>query len=79
MTSDLALHAARNAIESANVALTDIDLIIVATTTPDKIFPSTAVILQNKLGISGCPAFDIQAAVSYTHLQPFSMLWKPYK
>ena len=64
MTSDLALHAARNAIESANIALTDIDLIIVATTTPDKIFPSTAVILQNKLGISGCPAFDIQAVCS---------------
>lgn len=64
VTSDLALHAAQKAIESANIASTDIDLIIVATTTPDKVFPSTAVILQNKLGISGCPAFDIQAVCS---------------
>jgi 3-oxoacyl-[acyl-carrier-protein] synthase-3 len=63
-TSDLALHAARNAIESAGIAAVDIDLIIVATTTPDKIFPSTAVILQNKLGVAGCPAFDIQAVCS---------------
>jgi 3-oxoacyl-[acyl-carrier-protein] synthase-3 len=63
-TSDLALHAAHNAIESAGIAVGDIDLIIVATTTPDKIFPSTAVILQNKLGVAGCPAFDIQAVCS---------------
>ncbi|MES2181509.1 MAG: beta-ketoacyl-ACP synthase III [Pseudomonadota bacterium] len=63
-TSDLALHAAHKAIESAGIAVTDVDLIIVATTTPDKIFPSTAVILQHKLGIAGCPAFDIQAVCS---------------
>jgi 3-oxoacyl-[acyl-carrier-protein] synthase-3 len=63
-TSDLAMHAARKAIESSGVSANDIDLIIVATTTPDKIFPSTAVILQNKLGIAGCPAFDIQAVCS---------------
>ncbi|MDZ4142252.1 MAG: beta-ketoacyl-ACP synthase III [Methylotenera sp.] len=63
-TSDLALHAARNAIESAGIDANDIDLIIVATTTPDKVFPSTAVILQRKLGIAGCPAFDIQAVCS---------------
>ncbi|MBC7697108.1 MAG: ketoacyl-ACP synthase III [Bacteroidia bacterium] len=63
-TSDLALHAAKNAIEAAGIAAADIDLIIVATTTPDKIFPSTAVILQHKLGIAGCPAFDIQAVCS---------------
>lgn len=63
-TSDLALHAARNAIDSSGISANDIDLIIVATTTPDKIFPSTAVILQNKLGIAGCPAFDIQAVCS---------------
>lgn len=63
-TSDLALHASRNAIEAAGIHASDIDLIIVATTTPDKIFPSTAVILQNKLGIAGCPAFDIQAVCS---------------
>jgi 3-oxoacyl-[acyl-carrier-protein] synthase III len=63
-TSDLALHAARNAIEAAGISAADIDLIIVATTTPDKIFPSVAVILQQKLGIAGCPAFDIQAVCS---------------
>jgi 3-oxoacyl-[acyl-carrier-protein] synthase-3 len=63
-TSDLALNAAKNAIESAGIQASDIDLIIVATTTPDKIFPSTACILQHKLGIAGCPAFDIQAVCS---------------
>lgn len=64
LTSDLAMHAARNAIESAGIQASDIDLIIVATTTPDKIFPSTACILQHKLGIAGCAAFDIQAVCS---------------
>jgi 3-oxoacyl-[acyl-carrier-protein] synthase-3 len=63
-TSDLALHAARNAIQSAGIKAEDIDLIIVATTTPDRIFPSTACLLQDKLGISNCPAFDIQAVCS---------------
>jgi len=63
-TSDLALHAARIAIESAGISSAEIDLIIVATTTPDKIFPSTACILQRKLGIAGCPAFDVQAVCS---------------
>ncbi len=63
-TSDLALHASRKAIEAAGIQASDIDLIIVATTTPDKIFPSTAIILQSKLGIAGCPAFDIQAVCS---------------
>jgi 3-oxoacyl-[acyl-carrier-protein] synthase III len=63
-TSDLALNAAKNAIEASGIQAADIDLIIVATTTPDKIFPSTACILQQKLGISGCPAFDIQAVCS---------------
>lgn len=63
-TSDLAFHAAQNAIEVSGIAAADIDLIIVATTTPDKIFPSAAVILQHKLGIAGCPAFDIQAVCS---------------
>lgn len=63
-TSDLALHAARNAIEAAGIAADSIDLIIVATTTPDKIFPSTACILQRKLGVAGCPAFDVQAVCS---------------
>jgi 3-oxoacyl-[acyl-carrier-protein] synthase-3 len=63
-TSDLALQAAYKAIESAGIKAEDIDLIIVATTTPDKIFPSTACILQRKLGVAGCPAFDVQAVCS---------------
>jgi 3-oxoacyl-[acyl-carrier-protein] synthase-3 len=64
LTSDLALKAAQNAIASAGIAAADIDLIVVATTTPDKIFPSVATVLQRKLGIAGCAAFDIQAVCS---------------
>jgi len=60
-TSDLAEHAARDAIKSAGIKISDIDLIIVATTTPDRIFPSTACLLQQKLDLHGCPAFDVQA------------------
>ena len=63
-TSDLALEAAKNAISSAGIAASEIDLIIVATTTPDKVFPSVATMLQRKLGIAGCPAFDVQAVCS---------------
>jgi len=63
-TSDLALEAAKNAIISAGIEASDIDLIIVATTTPDKIFPSVATMVQRKLGIAGCPAFDVQAVCS---------------
>ncbi len=63
-TSDLALEAAKNAIASAGVEPANVDLIIVATTTPDKIFPSVATMLQRKLGIAGCPAFDMQAVCS---------------
>ena len=63
-TSDLALEAAKNAIASASIDVNQIDLIIIATTTPDKIFPSVATIVQRKLGIAGCPAFDIQAVCS---------------
>lgn len=63
-TSDLAYHAARRAIQSAGIEAQDIDLIIVATTTPDRVFPSTACLMQDKLGISSCPAFDIQAVCS---------------
>jgi len=63
-TSDLALQASRQAIKAAGIKASEIDLIIVATTTPDRIFPSTACLMQDKLGISGCPAFDIQAVCS---------------
>ena len=60
-TCDLALEAANQAIDAAGIAAQDIDLIIVATTTPDLVFPSTACLLQRRLGIHGCAAFDIQA------------------
>jgi len=63
-TSDLAEHAARAALAAAGIAPAEIDLIIVATTTPDMIFPSTACILQAKLGTHGGPAFDVQAVCS---------------
>lgn len=63
-TSDLGAQAARQALEAAGVTAGQIDLIIVATSTPDMIFPSAACILQNKLGIAGCAAFDIQAVCS---------------
>jgi 3-oxoacyl-[acyl-carrier-protein] synthase III len=61
LASDLALHASRLALEAAGLKATDLDLIIVATTTPDVIFPSTACILQKKLGARACAAFDVQA------------------
>lgn len=62
LTSDLALHASREAIKAAGINADEIDLVIVATTSPDQLFPSTACILQDKLGIkSRGPAFDIQA------------------
>ena len=65
ITSDLALHASRAAIAAAGMTAADIDTIIVATATPDMIFPSTACILQDKLGIrSGGPAFDVAAVCS---------------
>jgi len=63
-TSDMAYEAAIKAIKDANIDANSIDLIIVATTTPDKVFPSTACTLQSKLGIEECPAFDIQAVCS---------------
>ena len=63
-SSDLGAEAARKAIEAAGCEPSDIDLIIVATSTPDMVFPSTAALLQNKLGIVGCPAFDVQAVCS---------------
>jgi 3-oxoacyl-[acyl-carrier-protein] synthase-3 len=60
-TCDLAEQASRRAIQAAGINSSDIDLIIVATTTPDRVFPSTACLLQQRLDIHGCPAFDIQA------------------
>jgi 3-oxoacyl-[acyl-carrier-protein] synthase-3 len=60
-TTDLAYHAAQRAIEAAGISNQDIDLIIVATTTPTRVFPSTASLVQDKLDIHGCPAFDVQA------------------
>ncbi|MEG1280105.1 MAG: beta-ketoacyl-ACP synthase III [Comamonas sp.] len=64
-SSDLALEASKNALEAAKLQPSDIDLIIVATSTPDMVFPSTAAILQHKLGITnGCPVFDLQAVCS---------------
>ena len=63
-SSDLGLEASKNALEAAGRVAADIDLIIVATSTPDMVFPSSASILQNKLGIAGCPAFDVQAVCS---------------
>jgi 3-oxoacyl-[acyl-carrier-protein] synthase-3 len=63
-TSDLALAASRSALQAAGMAAADLDLIVVATTTPDMVFPSTACLLQAKLGVRNCPAFDVQAVCS---------------
>jgi len=63
-SSDLALEASRNALQAAGVRADELDLILVATSTPDYIFPSTACILQAKLGVQGCAAFDLQAVCS---------------
>jgi len=63
-SSDLALIASRHALAAAGVDARDIDLIIVGTSTPDMVFPSTACILQSKLGAKGGPAFDVQAVCS---------------
>jgi 3-oxoacyl-[acyl-carrier-protein] synthase III len=62
--SDLAEPAARRAMDAAGVGPGDIDLIVMATTTPDQFFPSTACLLQRRLGIHGCAAFDVQAVCS---------------
>ena len=63
-SSDLGFEAARRALEAAGRQPQDIDLIIVATSTPDMVFPSTACLLQQKLEVQGCPAFDVQAVCS---------------
>ena len=62
--SDLATAAAQRALEAAGCTAADVDLIIVATSTPDMVFPSTASIVQRKLGVHGCAAFDVQAVCS---------------
>src|SRR5690606_37407797 len=64
VTSGLALVAAKRALENAGLDAGDIDLIVVGTTTPDMTFPATAAILQQKLGITGGSAFDVQAVCS---------------
>ncbi|MGQ4583182.1 beta-ketoacyl-ACP synthase 3 [Lysobacter sp. F60174L2] len=63
-TGDLAYHAAMRAMEAAGVEASELDLIVLGTTTPDLIFPSTACLLQHRLGANGCPAFDVNAACS---------------
>ena len=63
-TSDLAFHAATRALEAAGLDAADIELIVLGTTTPDVIFPSTACLLQDRLGANGCAAFDVNAACS---------------
>jgi 3-oxoacyl-[acyl-carrier-protein] synthase-3 len=63
-TSDMAINAAQRAIDAAEIDVSAIDLIIVATTTPDKVFPSTACIVQRRLGLKKIPAFDVHAACS---------------
>ncbi len=63
-SSDLALEASKRALVAAGMDAASLDLIVVATSTPDMVFPSTAAILQHKLGVAGCPAFDVQAVWS---------------
>ena len=63
-TGDLAFHAATRALEAAGMVGSEIELIVLGTTTPDLIFPSTACLLQHRLGANGCPAFDVNAACS---------------
>ncbi|MBC7699640.1 beta-ketoacyl-ACP synthase III [Aquabacterium sp.] len=63
-SSDLGVLAAQKALQAAGIEAADIDLIICATSTPDMVFPSTACLIQQKLGIRGCAAFDVQAVCS---------------
>ena len=63
-TGSMGLEAARRALDDAGVSPDEIDLIVLGTATPDKVFPSTACIVQRQLGIKGCPAFDVHAACS---------------
>ena len=63
-TGDLAYHASVRALEAAGVQASELDLIVLGTTTPDLVFPSTACLVQHRLGANGCPAFDVNAACS---------------
>ncbi len=63
-TGDLAFHAATRALEAAGIEASELDLIVLGTTTPDIIFPSTACLVQHRLGANGCAAFDVNAACS---------------
>ncbi len=63
-TSDMAVAAARRALDTSDIDPAEIDLIVVATTTPDKVFPSAACMVQRQLGLRGFPAFDVHAACS---------------
>jgi 3-oxoacyl-[acyl-carrier-protein] synthase-3 len=63
-TGDMAYHASVRALEAAGVDATELDLIVLGTTTPDLVFPSTACLLQHRLGADGCAAFDVNAACS---------------
>ncbi|MEO7251893.1 MAG: 3-oxoacyl-ACP synthase, partial [Arenimonas sp.] len=63
-TGDLAFHAATRALQAAGLDAADIEMIVLGTTTPDIIFPSTACLLQHRLGANGCAAFDVNAACS---------------
>jgi len=63
-TGSMALEASQRALDDAGVSADEIDLIILGTATPDKVFPATACIVQRRLGIKGCPAFDVSAACS---------------
>ena len=63
-TGDLAFYAATHALEAAGIKASELDMIVLGTTTPDLIFPSTACLLQHRLGANGCAAFDVNAACS---------------
>jgi len=63
-SSSLAEHAARRALRAAGLTVEDVDFIVVGTTTPDRVFPNTATLLQERLGIHGCPAFSLETACS---------------
>ena len=72
--ASMAEQAARVALQSAGVSPNEIDMIVVATTTPEKMFPSTACLLQERLGIEGCPAFDLNSTACAGFIYAFSII-----